>query len=215
MLAALAALGSLTLATAQESKKPGGKTKGPLKEIAVDLGGGVKLEMVLIPAGEFLMGSPDSDKDAHGDEKPRHRVRITKPFYLGKYLVTQGQWQAVMGNNPSYFNFKTPTRPVEQVSWDDCRKFLDKLNAKSPRSQGEASSSCPASAVGIRLPGGEHDALLLRRRRVEVGRVCVARRVPERQELGQSFAPGGREEAERLGVVRYARQLERVVRGLV
>ena len=68
--------------------------KQPPKELAVDLGGGVKLEMVLIPAGEFMMGSPDSDEDAVPDEKPQHRVRITKPFYLGKYLVTQEQWEA-------------------------------------------------------------------------------------------------------------------------
>ena len=77
----------------------------------MDLGNGVKLEMVLIPAGEFLMGSPDSDKDAEPDEKPQHRVRITRPFYLGKYLVTQEQWEAVMGNNPSHF--KGPKNPVE------------------------------------------------------------------------------------------------------
>ena len=95
----------------------------------VDLGNGVKLEMVLIPAGEFLMGSPDSDKNASADEKPQHRVRITKPFYLGKYLVTQEQWEAVMGNNPSHF--KGPKNPVERVSWDDCQQFLEKLNAKS------------------------------------------------------------------------------------
>jgi formylglycine-generating enzyme required for sulfatase activity len=101
----------------------------PGKEIAVDLGGGVKLELLLIPAGEFLMGSPDSDNEARDNEKPRHRVRIAKPFYLGKYLVTQEQWEAVMGNNPS--NFKGPKNPVEQVSWDDCRPFFDKLNAKS------------------------------------------------------------------------------------
>ena len=98
------------------------------KEIAVDLGDGVKLRMILIPAGEFLMGSPDSDKDAFDGEHPQHRVRITKPFYLGKYPVTQEQWQAVMGNNPSYF--KGPKNPVEQVSWDDCQEFLKKLNAK-------------------------------------------------------------------------------------
>ena len=92
------------------------------KEIALDLGSGVKLDMLLIPAGEFLMGSPDSDKDAKPDEKPQHRVRITKPFYLGKYKVTQEQWEAVMGDNPSMF--KGPKNPVECVSWDDCQKFL-------------------------------------------------------------------------------------------
>jgi len=105
------------------------------KELVVDLGGGVKLEMVLIPAGEFLMGSPDSDKDAFDYEKPRHRVRITKPFYLGKYLVTQEQWQAVMGNNPSYFAGRRKN-PVEQVSWDDCQKFLGKLNGKFGEGRG-------------------------------------------------------------------------------
>jgi formylglycine-generating enzyme required for sulfatase activity len=94
--------------------------KQPPKELTVDLGKGVKLEMVLIPAGEFLMGSPDSDKLASIDEKPQHRVRITKPFYLGKYLVTQEQWQAVMDNNPS--DFKGPKNPVETVNWDDCHR---------------------------------------------------------------------------------------------
>ena len=55
-------------------------------------------------------------------------MRITKPFYLGKYPVTQEQWEAVMGNNPSHF--KGPKNPVEAVSWDDCQQFLDKLNGK-------------------------------------------------------------------------------------
>jgi formylglycine-generating enzyme required for sulfatase activity len=86
----------------------------------------VKLEMVLIPAGEFLMGDEL--------EKPAHRVRITKPFYLGKYEVTQEQWRAVMGNNPS--NSKGPKNPVEQVSWDDCQMFLKKLNADFARGKG-------------------------------------------------------------------------------
>jgi formylglycine-generating enzyme required for sulfatase activity len=100
-----------------------------LGQVAVDLGDGVKLEMLWIPAGEFLMGSPDSDKDARPDEKPQHRVRITRPFYLGKYLVTQAQWQAVMGSDPSHV--KGPKNPVEMVSWNDCQAFLDKLNTKS------------------------------------------------------------------------------------
>ena len=68
--------------------------------------------LVRIEPGEFLMGSPDSDEDAKGDEKPPHRVRITRPFYLGKYEVTQAAYEAVMGNNPSYFkgSRKTPLR---------------------------------------------------------------------------------------------------------
>ena len=58
-------------------------------------------------------------------------MRITRPFYLGKYPVTQEQWEAVMGANPS--NFKGPKDPVEMVSWNDCRQFFTKLNEQSPR----------------------------------------------------------------------------------
>jgi formylglycine-generating enzyme required for sulfatase activity len=84
------------------------------------------IEMAFIPAGEFLMGAPGWER-----EGPQHRVRITHPFYMGKYEVTQGQWQAVMGSNPS--NFKGDDRlPVEMVSWNDCQEFLGKLNALPP-----------------------------------------------------------------------------------
>jgi formylglycine-generating enzyme required for sulfatase activity len=113
----------------------GDKTHTLPKKLTVDLGGGVKLEMVLIPVGEFTMGSPDMDKDAKDVEKPQHRVRITKPFYLGKYLVTQEQWEAVMGGNPS--EFKGPKNPVETVSWDDCQQFFGKLNATSAAGGGK------------------------------------------------------------------------------
>jgi formylglycine-generating enzyme required for sulfatase activity len=106
---------------APQTSVAGGKTEGTPKELAVDLGGGVKMEMVLIPAGSFLMGDDGA--------KSVHKVRITKPFYLGNYEVTQEQWEAVMGSNPS--DFKGPKNPVEQVSWDDCQQFLVKLNAKS------------------------------------------------------------------------------------
>ena len=114
----LTALGGLTLATAQESKEAGGKTKEPPKKLTVDLGGGVTMEMVLIPAGEFKMGDDKSGRDL---EKPVHKVAITEPFYLGKYEVTQEQWEAVMGNNPSHFT--GAKNPVETVSWDDCQAF--------------------------------------------------------------------------------------------
>ena len=95
----------------------------PQSVVLVDLGGEVKLEMVLIPAGEFLMGTPGY----RGDEE-QHPVRITKPFYLGKYLVTKEQWEAVMRDNPS--DFKGPKNPVDNVSWNDCQQFLAKLNRK-------------------------------------------------------------------------------------
>ncbi|MEW6235527.1 MAG: SUMF1/EgtB/PvdO family nonheme iron enzyme [Candidatus Omnitrophota bacterium] len=63
--------------------------------------------MKLIPAGTFMMGSPESEKDQDPDEGPQHQVTLTKPFYMGKYEVTQAQWQAIMGNNPSYFSGKS------------------------------------------------------------------------------------------------------------
>jgi formylglycine-generating enzyme required for sulfatase activity len=88
----------------------------------------IGMEFALIPAGEFMMGSPDADKEAFKGEKPQHRVTISKPFYLGKYMVTQAQWEAVMGNNPSKFNGLN--NPVENVSWDDVQEFIKKLNQK-------------------------------------------------------------------------------------
>lgn len=88
----------------------------------------IGMTLKLIPAGEFMMGSPDSDKDAHADEKPQHRVRITRPFYLGAYEVTQGQFRAVTGANPSGFK-GSDDLPMEQVSWEDARAFCEKLGA--------------------------------------------------------------------------------------
>ncbi|MEI8375314.1 MAG: formylglycine-generating enzyme family protein [Planctomycetota bacterium] len=105
------------------------------RELAVDLGKSVKLEMSLIPVGVFLMGSPDSDNDPVREAKPQHRVRITKPFYLGKHEVTQEQWKVVKGSNPSYVN--SSTHPVERVSWEDCQRFLDKLNGRQGNPKGK------------------------------------------------------------------------------
>jgi len=94
-------------------------------EKVVDLGGGVKLELVLIPAGRFRMGSQAGQDDP---QRVGHQwVLITKPFYIGKYEVTQEVWQKVMGTNPSVD--RGAKNPVEEVSWDDCQEFLKKLNA--------------------------------------------------------------------------------------
>jgi formylglycine-generating enzyme required for sulfatase activity len=92
--------------------------------LSFDLGGGVKIDFVLIQSGSFLMG----DADGLEDERPAHKVTISQPFYLGKYEVTQQQWEAVMGDNPSVF--KGPQNPVENVLWAQCQAFLQKLNEK-------------------------------------------------------------------------------------
>ncbi|MHC4505953.1 MAG: SUMF1/EgtB/PvdO family nonheme iron enzyme, partial [Planctomycetota bacterium] len=97
------------------------------REIKVDLGGGVFMEFVLVPAGEFSMGDEDV-------AKPVHNVKITKPFYLGKYEVTQAQYERVMGVNPS--EFKGAGFPVENVSWADTQKFVAKANALLTQSDG-------------------------------------------------------------------------------
>ncbi|MDM8565431.1 SUMF1/EgtB/PvdO family nonheme iron enzyme [Candidatus Halobeggiatoa sp. HSG11] len=81
----------------------------------------INLEMLYIPAGEFMMGSNE-----HESEQPIHKVTIKQPFYMGKYPITQAQWQAVMGNNPS--DFRGNNRPVERVSWKDAVKFCEKIS---------------------------------------------------------------------------------------
>ena len=84
--------------------------------------------MVLIPAGKFMMGSPESENDRNDDED-QHEVTLTKPYYMGKYEVTQEQWEAVMGDNPS--KIKGEKLPVTHVTWKDCQDFIKKLNAKT------------------------------------------------------------------------------------
>jgi formylglycine-generating enzyme required for sulfatase activity len=98
-----------------------------------DLGQGLKLEMVLIPAGKFVMGSrriedPFSNKKQRGerDEYPQHEVTLTKPYFMGKYEVTQEQWFEIMGENPS--REKGRKLPVTNVSGEDCQEFIKKLN---------------------------------------------------------------------------------------
>ena len=101
----------------------------PGKAEVIDLGKDVKLEMVLIPAGKFKMGSPASEK-GRSENETQHEVTITKPFYMGKYEVTQEQWFEIMGENPSQNN-KGRKLPVEHVSWEDCQEFIKKLNVKT------------------------------------------------------------------------------------
>jgi uncharacterized protein (TIGR02996 family) len=101
---------------------------------------GIGMHLALIPAGTFLMGSPDGEADRLAHEGPQHEVAISRPFYLGVFPVTQEQWQRVMGSNPSHFRssgrgkeevrgLDTRDFPVEQVSWEDAVAFCWRLSA--------------------------------------------------------------------------------------
>lgn len=96
-----------------------------MPRLRLPLSAEASLEMVLVPPGQFWMGSPDHEADRMSDEGPRHLVTLTRAFWLGTYPVTQAQWRAVMGDNPS--RFLGPQRPVEQVSRADCLAFCIEL----------------------------------------------------------------------------------------
>ena len=85
---------------------------------------GVEQRMRWIPPGRFRMGSPEDEPGRWEDEGPQHEVTLTRGFWLGETAVTQELWGAVMGSNPSSFQ-DDPQRPVEQVSWEDCRAFFE------------------------------------------------------------------------------------------
>jgi formylglycine-generating enzyme required for sulfatase activity len=97
-----------------------------------DLGNNITLEMVQIPGGSFMMGSLESEKGRTQDESPQHQVNVPG-FSMGKFVVTQEQYQQIMGKNPSYFTQKGAKRPVEEVSWNNAVEFCQKLSQKTGR----------------------------------------------------------------------------------
>ena len=103
----------------REKGEASGRSEGGGRSETFTLPGGVKMEMVYVEPGSFMM--------VMGEGNEKHRERVTKGFWLGKYEVTQAQWKAVMEENPS--EFKGADLPVENVSWNDCQKFFEKLNA--------------------------------------------------------------------------------------
>jgi formylglycine-generating enzyme required for sulfatase activity len=115
--------------TVDEYGKETKRVAGQANYYSEDLGNNVTLDMVYIPSGEFMMGSPKSERQRYEYEGPQHKVTIKQPFYMGKYSVTQAQWQAIMGDNPS--KFQGENRPVEQVSWNEAVEFCKRLSEKS------------------------------------------------------------------------------------
>jgi len=99
-----------------------------VRQMAAEFTNELGMKFVLMPAGTFLMGSPLNETGRDSDEK-RHKVTLTRPFYMQTTEVTQGQWQAVMGVNPSHFRGCGETCPVESVSWHDAQRFIYRLNA--------------------------------------------------------------------------------------
>ena len=98
----------------------------------LELGENMALEMVLIPSGRFIMGAPKQEEGSGEDERPQHEVSIQQ-FFLGKYPITQAQYLAIMGENPSGFKDEpdSPNHPVEQVPWDDAVDFCDRLSKRT------------------------------------------------------------------------------------
>ena len=117
------------------------------------------IEMVNLPGGTFSMGSPDNEAGHSNDESPQHRVTISG-FAIGKYEVTQAQWKAVMGTNPS--NFNGDDLPVESVSWNDAKEFcrmLSQMTSKAYRLPTEAEWEYAARAGSPGPYAGELDAI--------------------------------------------------------
>ncbi len=99
---------------------------------AFEVHDGVEMEFVWISPGTFSMGSPDDEPGHWEDEGPVHQVHISRGFWLGRFEVTQSQWAAVMGSNPSYLA-GCDSCPVETARWDDCQAFLQTLNPRAGR----------------------------------------------------------------------------------
>jgi eukaryotic-like serine/threonine-protein kinase len=131
---------------------PASKIPPPLAASPAILTNTLGMKLALIPAGKFLMGSDSSDREAYDNEEPRHRVQITKPFYLGVYPVTQAEYRALTGQSPSFFK-GADDLPVEQVSWFDAVAFCNQLSMKEGlRPCYDSRGAAIANGDGYRLP---------------------------------------------------------------
>jgi len=155
------AIGKAKMALVEKELRKLGPAAPPRgRELVLDLGKGVTMKLVRIPAGRFLMGSPEAEADRERHEGPRHWVRISRPFHMGVTEVTQGQYEAVMGTNPS--KSQGANRPVESVSWQDAVRFCRKLSAKTRRrivlpTEAQWEYACRAGSK-TRFSSGDSDA---------------------------------------------------------
>jgi formylglycine-generating enzyme required for sulfatase activity len=132
--------------------------------LTLDLGGGVTWEGVLIPAGSFVMGSPPGEAKTEKESalEKQHKVTLTEPFFMGKFELTQAQYEKVMGANPSVT--KGEKLPVHNVSWQDAQDFCAKLSASSKRrvqlpTEAQWEYACRAGTTTAYHSGSEIDDL--------------------------------------------------------
>ena len=119
--------------TSKAAKPPPTKVRG-LAKLTLDLGNGVTMKLVLIPAGKFVMGSPKTETGHEDAEGPQREVTISKPFYMGVYEVTQSQWEVVMDAKPYDDKRLTkigPDYPASWVHWNEAMEFCSKLSKKT------------------------------------------------------------------------------------
>jgi formylglycine-generating enzyme required for sulfatase activity len=120
---------------------------GPSRQVITN---SIGMRLTLIPAGEFVMGTPRGERGASLHERPAHRVRISRPFHLGVYEVTQDEFQRVMGSNPSRFRHEpgqdTRRFPVESVTWEEAVAFCRKLTARPEEMEAQRMYRLPTEA---------------------------------------------------------------------
>ena len=199
--------------------------------VPVEITNSIGMKLVLIPPGEFMMGSPkeliEEELKAHGDDQwykehlpgegPQHRVRITKPFYLGTYLVTQGEYQRVMGDQPQRVlghgqgqrqGSRSGHEAVSggEVSWDDAVEFCRKLSEMPEEkaagrtyrlpSEAQWEYACRAGSTGRYSFSSGRSGIPKEYEEQRAFRLRVVRR-----QCGRDAARGGPEAAERMGIV--------------
>lgn len=151
------AIASCCLALGWLLTGPGAAAQSDVKPPVKALTNSIGMKLNLIPAGEFMMGAAEGDDGAGDDEKPRHKVRITRPYYIGVYEVTQGEYEKVLGVNSSFFSqtgygksrvkgMKTDRFPAEQVTWHKAVEFCRKLSEMPAEKQARRVYRLPTEA---------------------------------------------------------------------
>ncbi|MEI6083165.1 MAG: formylglycine-generating enzyme family protein [Verrucomicrobiota bacterium] len=145
-VSSVSAMAAVLTVLAHAQDKPG--------EIPKEITNSIGMKLVLIPSGEFLMGSPAGEKDRLDDEVPQHKVKITKAFYMGATEVTQKQWVSLMdaSSGISSWHDKGDTLPVNKVGWEGAQEFLKQLSEKEGKqyrlpTEAEWEYACRAGSV--------------------------------------------------------------------